>query len=74
MSRLVSLSISLALLLASFPLVSVGTTRGPEPLTWLGIGALVLGGLIPPARRLVSRPAPEPPPTDCGLCDDDRVS
>lgn len=74
MSRLAALSISLVLLLAAFPLISVGTTGGPPVLWWLGLGALGLGGLIPPLRRFVIRDRPLPAPTPIGLPEDDRVS
>lgn len=32
-------------LLASLPLISVGTTGGIDPLWWLGLALLVVGGL-----------------------------
>lgn len=54
-NRLASLSASLVLLLAAFPLISVGTTSGSPVLWGLGLGALSIGGLIPPARRLLIR-------------------
>jgi hypothetical protein len=52
-NRLASLSVSLALLLVAFPLISIGATNGSSALWWFGLGALAAGGLIPPARRLV---------------------
>lgn len=59
-NRLTYLSVSFVLLLAAVPLISIGTGRG-VPLLWeLGLGALVLGGLIPPAQRLLSRTPPSP--------------
>lgn len=74
MSRLAALSLSMVLLLVAFPLISIGTTRGPDVVWWLGLGALAFGGLIPPARRFLAAGEPEPPPTRAGLADDERVS
>jgi hypothetical protein len=74
MSGLATLAVSMALMLAAFPLISIGTMRGPDLLWWLGLGALFLGGLVPPAGRFVAARQPEPPPTRAGLADDDRVS
>lgn len=74
MSRLAALSFSMVLLLVSFPLISFGTTQGPPLLWWLGLLALVVGGLIPPAARFLAAGQPKPPPTRAGLVDDERVS
>lgn len=74
MSRLAALSISLLLLLAAFPLISIGTTSGPPILWWFGLAALGLGGLIPPLRRFFTPSKPLPAPTNVGLPEDDRVS
>ena len=60
-NRVAYLSVSFLLLLASYPLISVGTTRGPDLLWWLGLAALVLGAMIPPAQRLLF-----PPKKDAG--------
>jgi len=56
-NRLAYLSVSLVLLVAGFPLVSIGTTAG-SPMVWgAGLLALVCGGLIPPLQRVwVGRP------------------
>lgn len=51
-NRLAYLSTSLILLVAAFPLISIGTTAGPQLLWWLGLLALACGGLIPPGQRL----------------------
>jgi hypothetical protein len=59
-NRLTYLSISFVLLLAAVPLISIGTNRGIPLLWWLGLGALVLGGLIPPTQRLLNRTPPSP--------------
>jgi hypothetical protein len=73
MSTLASLSLSMALLLAAFPLVSVGTTQGSPFVWWLGLLALGVGGLIPPVSRFLAAPQPVPPPTRAGIADDERV-
>ena len=57
-SRLAYLSTSFALFLIALPLISIGTTRGPRVLLWIGFAALCLGGLIPPVQRLLM-PKPE---------------
>jgi hypothetical protein len=73
MSRLATLSVSLALLLVAFPLISVGTTRGPAGLWWAGLVLLAAGGLIPPLWRLLFKPeAPKEPPK-AGMQDDERA-
>ena len=59
-NRLTYLSVSFVLLLAAVPLISIGTHRGISLLWWLGLGALILGGLIPPAQRLLIRKPPSP--------------
>lgn len=51
MSRLFTLSISLVLLLIAFPLISIGTASGPPVLWWIGLGAIAIGGILPPLRR-----------------------
>lgn len=60
-NRLAYLSVSLVLLVAAFPLISIGTTTGPRPLWWLGLFALGCGGLIPPLQRLLLGPPPTTP-------------
>jgi hypothetical protein len=57
-NRLVYLSTSLVLLVIAFPLISIGTTRGPTVLWWIGLIALGCGGLIPPVQRLQLGPPP----------------
>ncbi len=59
-NRLTYLSASFVLLLAAVPLISIGTDRGIPLLWWLGLGALILGGLIPPMQRLLIRKPPSP--------------
>jgi hypothetical protein len=73
MSALGSLSLSMALMLAAFPLVSIGTTQGSPFVWWLGLLALGVGGLIPPVWRFLAAPQPEPPPTRASMADDERV-
>lgn len=53
--RLICLTVSFVLLVLAVPLVSIGTTGDNPLLAWLGLAALVLGGLIPPAQRLLDR-------------------
>lgn len=55
-NRLAYLSVSLVLLVVAFPLISLGTSYGPPLLWWVGLSALVAGGLIPPLQRLLLGP------------------
>ncbi|QYX56441.1 hypothetical protein K1T73_15510 [Roseovarius sp. SCSIO 43702] len=55
-NRLAYLSLSFVLLIAAFPLVSLGMTAGPNVLWWLGLLSLCCGGLIPPLQRLILGP------------------
>ncbi len=57
-NRLAYLSLSLGLLIAAFPLISIGTTTGPRLLWWIGLIGLCCGGLIPPLQRLLLGPPP----------------
>lgn len=57
-NRLAYLSISFVLLIAAFPLISIGQTSGPNLLWWIGLLALGCGGLIPPLQRLLLGPPP----------------
>ncbi len=70
---LVALSLSMLLLLVAFPLISFGTTQGPPLLWWLGLLALVVGGLIPPAARFLAAGQQKPRTTRAGMADDERV-
>ena len=54
MNKLLTLCLALLLLLAAVPLISLGTTSGNSPLWQLGLGALILGSLIPPALRFLA--------------------
>lgn len=60
-NRLAYLGLALILLLAAFPLISIGTTSGPAFLWWTGLLALTAGGLIPPLQRLLLGAAAPPP-------------
>ncbi|OYR18543.1 hypothetical protein [Brucella grignonensis] len=51
-NRVAYLSLSFALLMGSLPLISRGTTGGPEYLWWIGLAALCAGAAIPPVQRL----------------------
>lgn len=51
MSTLAVQILALVLLLAVLPLTSIGTTNNQPVLWWLGLGALLVGGLLPPATR-----------------------
>lgn len=73
MSRLAALSLSLVLLLVAFPMISLGSTLGPPLLWWLGLLALVVGGLIPPAARFLAADQPAHAPTRAGMPEDERV-
>jgi len=57
-NRLAYLSSSLVLLVVAFPLISIGTTRGPTALWWAGLLMLGCGALIPPLQRLLLGPPP----------------
>ena len=73
MSRLAALSLSMVLLLAAFPLISIGTTQDQPLWWWLGLLSLLLGGVIPPLGRLAAR-RPAPPASRAGMPEDCRVS
>lgn len=47
------LTLSLLLLLSSFPLVALGTGDGPVALWWVGLAAIAVGGALPPLSRFV---------------------
>ena len=54
MNKLIALCLAVLLLLAAVPLISLGTISGNSSLWQLGLGALILGGLIPPALRFLA--------------------
>lgn len=45
-------NLPIILYLVAIPLISYGTTGGNLALTWLGFGALLIGGGITPGLRL----------------------
>lgn len=51
MSRFAAKNISLVLMLAAFPLISIGSTGGQPVVWWLGLASLGIGSLIPPVLR-----------------------
>jgi len=70
MTRFAARNLSLVLMLAAFPLISIGTTTGRPILWWLGFASLALGALVPPVMRFLPPPAkkdePRKQPTDLG--------
>ena len=58
-NRVLYLSVSFLLLVASYPLISMGTTGGPDYLWWIGLVSLTLGAMIPPAQRIFFPPPKE---------------
>jgi len=74
MGRLATLSLSMVLLLAAYPLISIGLMPGRPDYLWrAGLVLLVVGGAIPPVRRFLSRREPPQPPSDVGMADDQRA-
>jgi hypothetical protein len=55
MSKMLVLGIALVLLLASLPLISIGTMQENATLWWAGLGLLIVGGAVPPVTRFVIR-------------------
>lgn len=53
MSKQTALGIALILLLAAYPLISIGATQGIPALWWIGVAAVIIGGLIAPISRFV---------------------
>ncbi len=72
MNRALARNVSLVLMLVAFPLISIGTTSGPDLLWWLGGVCLTLGALLPAVLRFVPEPkkeeAPRPSATDLDSC------
>ncbi len=64
MSRSIARNLSLLLMLAAFPLISIGTTNGRPIIWWLGLASLALGALIPPVMRFVPQEEPKGGPTE----------
>ena len=55
MSRFAARNLSLLLMLAAFPLISVGTSGDQAVLWWLGLASLTIGALIPPVMRYLPK-------------------
>jgi len=70
MSRFAVRNVSLLLMLAAFPLISIGTTGDQALVWWLGLASLAFGALIPPAMRYLPEEKKEEEPrgsaTDLG--------
>lgn len=73
MSNQATLTLSLLLMLAAFPLISIGSFHGPDALWWTGLAALAIGGALPPVRRFVAARR-EQRASSVGLAGDERVS
>lgn len=74
MSRFAARNVSLLLMLAAFPLISLGTTGDQSVVWWLGLASLAVGALIPPVMRYLPEKREEEPhkrATDLG--DSSRV-
>ena len=53
MNKLTLLGVSFFLFLISYPLISIGTTGEISALWILGLLAMVIAGIIPPATRFL---------------------
>lgn len=74
MSRFALRTVSLLLMLAAFPLISVGTTSHRSVVWWLGLAAFAVGAIIPPAMRYIpARQQQEPAHRATDLGDSGRV-
>lgn len=71
-SKLKVETLAFVLLLIAFPIISVGTTRGSGPVWWIGLLAVVLGGVLPVLTRYMNHAADKP--RDAGMEFDDRTS
>lgn len=60
MSRFAARNLSLLLMLAAFPLISIGTTGDRPALWWLGLASITAGALIPPVMRYLPEKNNEP--------------
>ena len=60
MSHSAARSLSLLLMLAAFPLISIGTMGDRPLLWWLGLVVLALGAMIPPVLRYAPEERSEP--------------
>jgi len=74
MNKLVVESWALVLLLAAFPLTSIGSSGGAAPVWWLGFASLIVGSLLPVLTRFADRKNVPDEPGDIGMEFDERTS
>ncbi|MBO0843628.1 MAG: hypothetical protein J2O46_10610 [Nocardioides sp.] len=65
-------TISFVLLIVAFPVISVGSMHDNTAVWWLGLAAMILGGLLPIWTRFMSHVADKI--RDIGIEFDDRTS
>jgi hypothetical protein len=70
--KLTAECLSLLLLFAAFPLISIGTTGGNSLVWWVGLTSLVVGGLLPVLTRYMDHSRDTI--RDIGMEFDDRPS
>jgi len=73
MKVLITQGAAMLLLIASFPLISLGTVEDTPALWGLGLAALGIGGLLPVATRFFGH-LEEAKARNCGMEYDDRTS
>lgn len=65
-------TLSLILLLAAFPVISLGSTHGGGAGLWIGLAIFVAGSLLPVWTRYMDHHGDQP--RDAGMEFDDRTS
>lgn len=70
--KLKSECLALLLLLAAFPIISVGATGGNALVWWIGLLSLMVGGLLPVWTRYMDHSGDKV--RDVGMEFDDRTS
>lgn len=65
-------TLAFVLLILAFPIISVGTTHRSGPVWWIGLLAVVLGGVLPVMTRYMNHSTDKP--RDAGMEFDDRTS
>lgn len=65
-------TLAMILLLAAFPIISIGATNGSTALWWVGFAVFVVGSALPVVTRFMNHTADAP--RDVGMEFDDRVS
>ena len=70
--KLTAECLSLLLLFAAFPLISIGTTGGNSLVWWAGLTSLIVGGLVPVLTRYMDHSRDTI--RDVGMEFDDRTS